>query len=100
MATDFDQKVDLVATAQECIASGDISPEQGAKINKALERRGEADYRAYLLMRRMMPYLGVGPDGDDDFREAVQELQDEYEEIVQEREQANDEFVNTLLGRR
>lgn len=56
-------------------------------LEEALAKRNDADYKAFLLLCRLKPYVGYSPPIDEE--EEMNELLQEMEQVIREREQAN-----------
>lgn len=76
-------------------------------IEKALKRREEADYQAFLKLRELMKMTDYDPGrkklikiiaeytGDE---EGAEEFIKEVEEVLEERDNANEDFLKAVSG--
>ncbi len=65
-----------------------LTAEQQTAIDKALNRRGQADYECFMLLQRIRPYINN-----------LTNVKDEVDDVLKEREKANRDFVRALTGR-
>ena len=84
-----------------------MNSEDKMKIEEALDKRNQADYEAYMMLKRIIKYIDYNP-GKNKFLEIIKEYNgdenlDEAKEVfgdmvrvVENRENANEDFLKAI----
>jgi hypothetical protein len=87
------------------LAPGLASPEKMKKYQTLIDKRNTADYKCYMILRRLVQEIGVGnltkiwADATGFSVENVQTRINDVQEAIRHREDINDQALSVLAGR-